>query len=437
MIGPDRPPRRGFGTGRSSAPAAPPTALSFKGRGDRPLKPEAAELPGIAVRSPGRHPLIYRKMVLGPAGGRAESGDMVRVVDRDGRPLGYGLWNARSQIAVRLIAPGATEPPGAEFWRAKLAEAAGLRARLPGLADVSDACRLVHAEGDGLSGLIVDQYGEVLSAEAFSLGIYQRSSTLLGLLAELVGAKHWRIAVDARIAEAEAFPGDPLATPSLPAAVTIRENGVRYRVRFEGAHKTGFFCDQRDNRRDLAAYCEGRSVLDLCCYTGGFGVAALARGGASDATCVDLDEAALAVARENANLNEVRPTLVQADAFGYLRQMVSNGRRFGVVVLDPPKLIPTRDDWDEGRAKYFDLNTLAIGRVEPGGILLTCSCSGLLPPAEFVEILQAAARRAGRRARLLGLTGAGPDHPVALDAPEGAYLKAAWLMVGEFDGPPA
>ena len=166
--------------------------------------------------------------------------------------------------------------------------------------------------------------------------------------------------------------------------MTVEENGVRFRVHFEGGHKTGFFCDQRENRLRLAGFCRDRSVLDVCCYTGGFGLYALVKGEARDVTCVDLDEKAVALARENANANQVRPSFVHADAFGYMRQMNANGRTFGVVVLDPPKLIPGRLDVATGKRKYFDLNVLAMGLVEPGGMLLTCSCSGLLPPEEFL-----------------------------------------------------
>ncbi len=154
-------------------------------------------------------------------------------------------------------------------------------------------------------------------------------------------------------------------------------------------------------------------------------------------TCVDLDEKVIALARDNANLNGVRPTLVHADAFGYLRQMGVNGREYGAVVLDPPKLIPGRLDIASGKRKYFDLNVLALGVVEPGGLLLTCSCSGLLSAEEFLILLRAAARKAGRSVQVLGVTGAAPDHPVGLEALEGAYLKAVWLRVNERTAPAA
>jgi 23S rRNA (cytosine1962-C5)-methyltransferase len=397
---------------------------------DRPLDP-GAELPVVAVRAAGHHPFVYRKMVIGPVGGvRPSDGDLVRVVDRDHLPIGFGLWNGRSQISLRLLATG-VEPPGREFWERRVDRAVALRREVLGLEEVTNAYRVVHAEGDGLSGLIVDRFDDVLSVEVFSLGIYQRIGSILPLLAGRLRTRHSRVTVDERIALAEDFPGRPLASPKLPPRVTIVEHGVKFRVGFEGSHKTGFFCDQRDNRRDLARFCADRTVLDVCCYTGGFGLHTLLRGGAREVTGVDLDEKAIAQARDNANANQVRPTLVHADAFGYMRQMAQNGRSFGVLVLDPPKLIPGRLDIASGKRKYFDLNVLAMRLVEPGGLLLTCSCSGLLPPEEFLVLLRAAARQAGRSAQVLAVTGAAADHPVGLDALEGAYLKAAWLRMGE------
>jgi 23S rRNA (cytosine1962-C5)-methyltransferase len=397
---------------------------------DRPLEPPG-DLPTVAVRAAGNHPFVYRKMVVGPVGPvRPSDGDLVRVVDRDHLPLGFGLWNGRSQITVRLLSAGLT-PPGLDFWRDRIARAAALRREVLDLDATTSAYRAVHAEGDGLSGLVVDRFGDVLSVEVFSLGVYQRIGPILDLVAAAFGTSHYRVHVDERIALAEDFPGRPVASPGLPPRVTVTENGVRFRVQFEGGHKTGFFCDQRDNRLRLAGFCRDRTVLDVCCYTGGFGVYALVRGGAREVTCVDLDEKAIALARENANANQVRPSLVHADAFGYMRQMGLNGRAFGVLVLDPPKLIPGRLDVAQGKRKYFDLNVLAMNLVETGGVMLTCSCSGLLSAEEFLVLLRAAARKAGRSAQVLAVTGASADHPVGLDALEGAYLKAVWLRMGD------
>lgn len=397
---------------------------------DRPLEPPP-ELPTIAIRSPGLHPFIFRKMIDGSVGRqRPHDGDLVRVVDRDHQQLGFGLWNSRSQIALRMLNQG-TEPPGPEHWQTRLADAVSLRHETLGLPEVTDAYRVLHAEGDGLSGLIIDRFADVLSVECFSLGMYQRMGAIGGLLGPMVGTKHVRVHVDERIARAENFPGRPAATPGAPPTVTIREHDIRYRVKFEGGHKTGFFCDQRDNRRALRAHCRDRSVLDVCCYSGGFALNALIGGGASEVTAIDLDEKAIAMARENANLNQVRLNLVHADAFGYLRQMGVNGRTYGTLILDPPKLILNREEVGLGKKKYYDLNALAMSLVEPGGLLLTCSCSGLLGTEEFLHLLRAAARKAGRSGRILAVTGASPDHPVGLDALEGQYLKAVWIRMGD------
>ncbi len=235
--------------------------------------------------------------------------------------------------------------------------------------------------------MIVDRFDDVLSVEIFSLGIYQRIGPILSLCAEMLGTKHFRVGVDERVALQEDFSGRPLASPRLPPRVTVHEHGIRYRIHFEGGHKTGFFCDQRDSRKEIARFCADRAVLDLCCYTGGFGLNALVRGQAREVTCVDLDEKAVALARENGNANNVRLDVVHADAFGYARQMAQNAKSYGVVVLDPPKLILDRDEISAGKRKYFDLNVLAMKLIEKGGLLVTCSCSGLLGPPEFLALL--------------------------------------------------
>lgn len=383
-------------------------------------------------------------MIIGPRPGtpRPSDGDLVRVVDRDDQALGFGLWNQRSQIAVRLLTQARIHdqpPPGVEFWQRRLQDAIALRRDVLKLEENTNAYRLIHAEGDGITGLVVDRYDDVLSAEVFSLGIYQRIGPILDLLEPLVGTKHRRVHVDDHIAEAEDFSGAPLASSGLGPRATIQENQVRFRVHFAEGHKTGFFCDQRDNRKAILPFCAGKSVLDVCCYTGGFAVYAATRGQPLDVTGVDLDERAIDLARENANLNQVRVQWVHADAFGYMRQMNANSRSFGAVVLDPPKLISTREEISAGKRKYFDLNVLAMNLVEPGGLLLTCSCSGLLPRDEFLALLGAAAGKAGRTAQVLATTGASADHPIRLDALEGGYLKAVWLRMGEriprVDGP--
>jgi 23S rRNA (cytosine1962-C5)-methyltransferase len=405
--------------------------------------PANAVSPWVRLRSGTNSPMVYQRMVAA-ADPAAQPGDIVTVYDKAEQLFGRGLYNPQSQIALRMLT-FADEAIDAAFWRGRLAQAVSLRRRLNVMA-AGDAYRLVHAEGDGLSGLVVERFADVLALEVFSLGIWRRVGEIVaGLVTALPppasldrpdqpGAA-WRVVVraDERSARLEGFdpatlPG-PLPGGPPPANVVIREHGVRYRVDLAHGHKTGFFCDQRDNRRQFAALCADADVLDCCCYTGGFGLAAKLLGGAREVTAVDLDEAALVVARENVNLNNTRVKLVQADAFPYLRQMLANQKQYDAVVLDPPKLALTRRDLDDALKKYHDLNQLAIQTVRPGGVLLTCSCSGLVARDVFERTVHAAARRVGRQLQQFAASAAAPDHPVMQNCPESAYLKALWYRV--------
>ncbi len=405
--------------------------------------PPGAVSPWVRLRSGTSHPFIYSRMV-GDADPAAKPGDAVNIYDKSGALFGRGLYNPRSTIVLRVLAYG-DRAIDDDFWRSRLAEAVELRRRL-NLDETTDAYRLVHAEGDGLSGLVVERYGDCLVLEVFSLGMFQRAEVLAAQLADLLGpptrldlpgrtGETWRTVVraDQTIERIEGFRVTAQQQPDL-GALTIREHGIRYRVDAAGGHKTGFFCDQRENRRRIAPFCRDAAVLDLCCYTGGFGLCAKLLGNAKDVTSVDLDEAAIAIARENINLNQTRIDLVHSDAFAYLRQMIANGRRFDTVVLDPPKFAPTRDDLQDALRKYHDLNGLAMQVVRPGGVLVTCSCSGLVSSDVFVETVHRAARGLRRPLQLFDQTGAGPDHPVMLNCPESAYLKVLWLRVGAAEG---
>jgi 23S rRNA (cytosine1962-C5)-methyltransferase len=194
-------------------------------------------------------------------------------------------------------------------------------------------------------------------------------------------------------------------------------------------HKTGFFLDQRDNRKALAGFCAGRRVLDLCCNTGGFAVYAKALGGADEVVAVDLDEQALALARQNANLNQARIRFVQADLFSWLRDTLATGQRFDVVVLDPSKQTRDREALDYALKRYLDMNRLALQAVASGGLFLTCSCTGLVGEEAFLDTLRRAAWQAGRVLQVLRISGAGPDHPFLAHVPEGRYLKAVFGRV--------
>lgn len=397
---------------------------------------EPESLPAVRLRTVRQHPLVFRKMLSGADPG-AEAGDLVSVELPDGERLGYGLYNPRAELAVRMLAPGGSRPDRA-WWRGRLAESVSLRHDLLRLPEQTTAYRVVHAEADGLSGLMIDRYGEVLSAEVFSVGMYQRAHALLDELAAQLQTRHWVLQVAPQTHGQEGFLAEPETSADCPKHVVIEEYGTQFQVQFAGGHKTGYFCDHRENRRRLAELARDRTVLDLCCYSGGFSVQALHKGAAKEATGVDLDEAALAVARENGRLNRVKGARwVQADAFAYMRDMLQNGRRYDVVVLDPPKLIRSRAELETGTRKHADLNRLAVQLVSPGGLLLTCSCSGLLGDDEFLQLVHHAAGNPPplgldlhrRRVQVLAQTGAAADHPVSRECPETEYLKAVWLRV--------
>src|SRR5207245_8605465 len=238
---------------------------------------------------------------------------------------------------------------------------------------------------DGLSGLVVDRFGSTLVLEFFSAGMYRFREVIQAALAQHFPASRFYWFAEEHVQKQESFDCRP---PEPPPPGVISENGVRFRVAPGSKHKTGFFLDQRDNRRLLASFCAGRKVLDLCCNTGGFAVYAKALGGAEDVVGVDIDEQVIGLARANANLNQARVRFVQADLFAWLREVLPSGQRFDVVVLDPSKQTRDREEIDFALKRYFDMNRLALQAVTPGGIFLTCSCTGLVNEETFLESLR-------------------------------------------------
>lgn len=395
-----------------------------------PRPPAGAErfsLPWVRLRSGSGHPLLYQRMIA-EADPKARAGDIVAVFDKNDAFFGQGFYHNHSQLALRILTHG-EEPVDEDFFRERLRRAIEWRERLITPELQTDAYRLVHAEGDGLSGLIAERYADVAAIEVFSAGVFRRIEMFKALLGELTGLHRFVVRADEHIQRIEQFNIPPDSGTDSPRTVTVRESGLRFRVDLQAGHKTGFFCDQRDNRRRLAGLCRGAEMLDVCCYSGGFSIYAMKLGGAASVTGVDLDEEAVEMARKNANLNDAKISFVHADGFGYLRQMQTNGRRFDVVVLDPPKFVPRRDDLEEGNRKYLDLNTLGMSVVKPGGVLLTCSCSGLVSRDDFLGLVKAAANRLRRPVQIVDQTGAGPDHPVMANCLESGYLKAIWARV--------
>ena len=386
-------------------------------------------LPWVQLRNVVYGTSVFRKMI-GRIGNGLRAGDMVSVYDRDGVPFGTAVYNSQAPIALRMIEFGAT-PVDETFLEQRLERAVHFRREILKLDAFTNAYRITHAEGDGLPGLIIDRLGDTAVVEFFSLAMHRRRERIEKSLLSLLDIKRVIFRADTAVQATEGF-FMPAAKIGPVAGGIITENALRFAVDPTGGHKTGFFCDQRDNRQRLTQFTAGAQVLDLCCYSGGFGIYAIALGNAANVTAVDLDENAIELARRNANLNKIpaaRYQTVHADSFPYLRQMKQNGRSFDTVILDPPKLIPQRADFADGRQAYFDLNKLGMGVVKPGGLLVTCSCSGLLDISEFMNVFKGAARSAQRRVQIFQITGPGPDHPVMTEFLEGLYLKCIWCRI--------
>ncbi|MCB1227657.1 MAG: class I SAM-dependent rRNA methyltransferase [Verrucomicrobiales bacterium] len=414
---PDRPTSRGHG----------PRPVGIR---PQPAPPESADWPRpwVQLRYFSQHSAIFPNMV-GATSADAGAGDLVHVRDREGQAFGTGFFNPKARVPLRILRHQ-PEPLTEDGLDARLADALQLRSDLLRLPETTEAWRAIHSDGDGLPGLIVDRLGDTLSIEVTTLAVWRRLRRWLPLLHRTCGTAHHVIHLDPDIARMEGmrFADVPEADDPAPQKVRFTESGIRYGADFQTGHKTGFFCDQRDNRAQLGRWARGR-VLDLCCYTGGFSLAARLQAGCEDVTGVDLDEKAIAQAKANANYNQTRIHWVHGDAFTWGRQMLQNREQWDTVVLDPPKLIHRRDDQDEGIFKYRDLNALAFQLVRPGGLLVTCSCSGLLSAEAFEELVIGSAHRRGHRLQILDRTGAGSDHPVFSHVPEGRYLKVLWCRV--------
>jgi 23S rRNA (cytosine1962-C5)-methyltransferase len=414
-------------TGRRQTSSDPSTPRFLRATAPPPGS-EHWNRPWVQLRTFSFNPVIYPAM-LGAASDDARPGDLVSVYDKEGRPFGVGLYNPNARVPLRVLAHG-EEPATEDYFTQALERAVRLREQTGSLSADTNTARIVNSDGDGLSGLTVDRYGEVLSVEVHSLGMHRRLPTLLPLLHERLGTQQQVVHVELHVARWEGIEVKR-AREAPPKTARVKEHGVRFEVDFSKGHKTGFFCDQRENRLRFSRLVQGARVLDLCCYTGGFAVTAATLGEPAEVTGVDLDEEAIAQARRNGNLNQRnRIKWVHADAFGWARTMHQNGERWDAVVLDPPKFVdPADEDQALGWRKYEDLNILGSMLVKPGGWLVTCSCSGTVTLEQFEALVIKAAHRQNRRLQFVDRTGPGPDHPVMSNALEGRYLKVLWARV--------
>jgi 23S rRNA (cytosine1962-C5)-methyltransferase len=363
-----------------------------------------------------RHPWIF-----GGAIGRESGPDdaaIAELFDPRGTRIASGLHSPHSQIRMRVLTFGDDELTG-DTIRARIGAAIARRRSM--LDDDTNAVRLIHSEGDDLSGLVVDRYDDLLVVEIANYGLAQLQSLIVDALPS--GRIYFKNDIPAR--KLEHLPLEPTGDQG---TTTIRENGLKFLVEPASGQKTGFFLDQRENRAMARGLSGGRRVLNLFSYTGGFGVYAAA-GGASEVENVDVSESAIALARRNHELNGVGGIFTAGDAFTVVRQRAAANERYDFVICDPPAFAKSRGEVDRAARGYKDVNLYAMRLVAPGGLLMTFSCSGHIDLDLFQKVIFSAALDAGRRASFVRRLTAAPDHPVSLFAPEGEYLKGFLIEV--------
>ena len=372
----------------------------------------------------GRHPWTFAG-AIDRVDGNPKPGDQVRLVSNEGQFVAYGLFNPHSNIRVRLYSWDEERPFDASMIVERIGRAVRFRHEDLGLGDPRAACRLVYSESDGLSGLIVDRYADFVVVQFTSLAMAQHRQTIVEVLEDLLHPNGIYGRTERGIGEQEGLDSrdGPLAGAEPIEPVVIVENGLEFEVDARTGQKTGAFLDQRDNRRALCRYTAGKSLLDAFCYGAGFAITAAKKGGASSVVGIDVSGPALQRAQRNADRNEVAAEFIKGEAATVLQQLARDGRRFGVVVTDPPKFARTAGALDRALKGYEHINRQALELLEPGGILLACSCSGHVTRPQFLQVLIAASRKADRELHFLEQRGQAPDHPVSASCLETEYLK--------------
>ena len=378
----------------------------------------------------GRHPWVFVGAVDRVNGMKSEDvppGTIAKLVSSEGRFIAWGLYNPTSRIVARLYSWQIERPLDAAFWQATIHQAIESRRRIFDLNSSNTGCRLIFSEADGLSGLTVDFYGGFLLVQFTSLALFLHRDAILTALQTEVHPKGIWLRTEKGMREAEGLDvvDGLLSGQEPPRPLFIDEFGVSYGVDVQQGQKTGCYLDQRDNRLAASRYLKGAEVLDAFCFSGGFGITALKLGGAASVLGIDSSESALELAKANAELNGVadRCQWQRDDVRPALEAMAGRGTLFDAVILDPPRMARTRGGMDRAINGYVRLNLLGLQVLRPGGILVTCSCSGLVSRDEFQEMLAEVARQSGRDIQVLENRGQPADHPVRVTCPETEYLK--------------
>ncbi len=357
------------------------------------------------------------------------AGDLVSVTASDGKILGSAYLNPNTLICARMLSRKPSAKLGEKIFTARIAKALSLRE----LFYDKPFYRLIFSESDGLPGLVIDRFGDVLSVQITTAGMERQKEPLIEVLVELLQPRAILLKNDNPQRELEGLSMETeLAYGELPEQLIIEENNAQFKIDIVGGQKTGWFYDHRSSRADLAKIAPGKTVLDLFSYAGGWGIPA-AMNGAEQVTCVDASAGAIALAEQNAQLNQVSDKMqfVQSDVFEYLKQARLDNLRFDIIVLDPPALVKRKKDFKAGYEAYRRLNHLALQVLAKDGILVSASCSYHLSKANLHEILRSSARHIDRNITVLATGGQAPDHPIHLSIPETEYLKTFVCAVSE------
>jgi len=390
--------------------------------------PHVVLLPKKARPFYGRHPWVFPGAISHVEGDPAD-GDEVLLIAHGGQAVARGFFNSQSKLRVRLYSWNPDKGVDRDFFREKIQQAITLRRDL-GLDDPEGACRLVNSEGDGLSGLTIDRFGQWLVVQFTSLGMAQRRGWITETLIELMKPRGIYLRTEKGIGAMEGLElqDGPLWGEEPTGPIRIKEGGLDYWVNLGEGQKTGFYLDQRDNRRFVGSLAKGRTMLDAFSYSGGFALQA-ARAGATSVLCLDQSEAALELARRNAESNGLEIEFQKGEAFAELARLKESGRKFGVVVLDPPKFARTRGAVDEALSGYRRLQSLGFELLEKDGYLVVCCCSGLISMEQLEDLLQQVSTTFKREVQIIRKSGAAPDHPVEITCRESSYLKCLVLRV--------
>jgi len=395
---------------------------------DPKTRPIVTLQPGRHKRADSGHPWVYSNEIVMDAAAKAlPPGTLVTLRKAGGEALGVATFNAHTLVSARLLDRDAKRRIDRDFFIARLESALALRRRLY----AEPHYRLVHAEADGLPGIAADRFGDVLVAQINTAGMARLEEEWVAACDAVLAPRAIVLRNDSPARALEGLePELRIAKGEIDGPIELLENGARFLADPREGQKTGWFFDQRDNRRFVASLSAGARVLDLYCYAGGFAVAA-AQAGADAVLALDRSEPALALAAAAAALNGVgqRCRFQRADAFGELSRLVAAGERFGVVIADPPAFVKSKKDLGPGLRGYRKLARLAAALVEPGGVLFIASCSHNVEPADFAEAVRRGLEDAERSGRILRSAGAAPDHPVHPWLPESAYLKAQALVL--------